>query len=75
MEAAIVIWDVSRLCLYLVWLLVDGFSAHSCNAWAEYRVGVGNVFGFYQAIFYSFVSHHFVKLVVGGMAYHGLGLA
>ena len=37
-------------------------------------MGVGDGFGFYWEIYYSFVSHYFLKLGVGGVAYYGLGL-
>ncbi len=70
-----IVWDASRLRLYLLWLVADGLSAHSCNAWAEYGASVGDVFGFDGAIFDSFISHHFQELGVSRVAGHGLGLA
>ncbi len=38
-------------------------------------MGIGNVVGFGRANFYGFISHHVVKLSVGGMPSNGLGLA
>ncbi len=70
-----IIWDASRLCLYLLWLAADGLSVHSCYAWAKYGASVGDVFGFDGAIFDSFISHHFQELGVSWVAGHGLGLA
>ena len=69
-----VIWNASWLCLYLLWLATDGLSAHSCYARAKYGASVGDVFGFNGEIFDSFISHHFQKLGVSGVASHGLGL-
>ncbi len=70
-----IIWDASRLCLYLLWFAADGLSAHSCDAWAKNGASVGDVFGFDGAIFDGFISHHFQELGISWVAGHGLGLA
>ncbi len=70
-----IIWDASRLRLYLLWLAADGLSAHSCNARAKYGASVGDVFGFDGTFFDSSISHHFQELGVSWVAGHGLGLA
>jgi hypothetical protein len=72
-EAMEIVWDASRLRLYLLWLAVDGLSTHSCNAQAEYGASIGDVFGFDGAIFDSFISHHFQELGISRVASHGLG--
>ena len=64
----LVVWDASWFCVYLLWLLAEGFSLHSCDAWAEYRVRVHDVFGFDGADFNYSVYHHFLELGVGGVA-------
>ncbi len=74
-EAMEIIWDASRLRLYLLWFVVVGLSAHSCNARAENGASVGDVFGFDGAIFDGFISHHFQELGISWVAGHGLGLA
>ncbi len=70
-----VVWNASRLRLYLLWLAADCLPVHSCNVWAKYGASVGIVFGFDGAIFDSVISHHFQELGVGRVAGHGLGLA
>jgi hypothetical protein len=70
-----VVWNASRLRLYLLWLAADGLPAHSCNAQAEYGASIGSVFRFDGAIFDSIISHHFQELGVGRVAGHGLDLA
>jgi hypothetical protein len=70
-----IIWDASRLHLYSLWLVADGLSTHSCNAWAKYGASVGDVFGFDEAIFDNFISRRFQELGVSRVAGHGLGLA
>jgi hypothetical protein len=74
-EAMKVVWNASRLCLYLLWLAADGLPVHSCNSLAKYGASVGDVFRFDGAIFDSVISHHFQELGIGRVAGHGLGLA
>ena len=64
----VVVWDASWFCVYLIWLLADGFPLHSSDARAEYRVSVCDVFGFEGAVFYYSVSRHFLELGVSGVA-------
>ncbi len=74
-EAMEIIWDASRLRLYLLWLAADGLSAHSCDARAKNGASIGDEFGFDGAIFDGFISHHFQDSGVSWVAGHGLGLA
>jgi hypothetical protein len=37
-----IIWDASRLCLYLLWLGADGLFVHFCDAWAKNGASVGD---------------------------------
>ncbi len=61
-----IIWDASRLRLYLLWLAADGLSVHSCDAWAKNGASIGDVFGFDGEIFDGFISHHFQELASVG---------
>jgi hypothetical protein len=70
-----VVRDAPRFCLYLLWLAANGFSAHSCSAWAKDGEGVGNVDRLDGAIFDSVASHHIKELGISWVANHGLGFA